>query len=459
MPRGSLGDESMSVARKIVPLQNPLDAVVHVPGSKSFTNRALVCAALAPGTSQIRGALVADDTAAMASALGALGAEIVAGPAAPPLLGGNIDLTVDGVELPRRVASASGAAAPISVNARQSGTTSRFLLAVAALFEVDVYVDGHPQLRARPMADGIEALQQLGCRVESANGGLPVLIRPPIGEFSSEISVNGAVSSQFLSGLLLAAPCLRNGLRIAVSGKLQSLPYVEMTIGVMRQFGALVTANTGFTDIAVAPTGYTPTDYVVEPDASAASYFWAAGALCGGRVFVPGLTTESLQGDVRFVDTLEAMGAEVKRSTEGIAVGGSGALRGVAADFSEISDTAQTLAALAPFASSSTEISGIGFIRAKEIDRLQAIVSELRRCGVPAFELADGVRIDPAQPHPAVIQPLEDHRMAMAFSLLGLRSEGIQIADPGCVAKTFPHYWEVFEDMCTQHSAARGTAT
>ena len=151
---------------------------------------------------------------------------------------------------------------------------------------------------------------------------------------------------------------------------------------------------------------------------------------------MPGLTTESLQRDVRFVDTLEAMGAEVKRSTEGIAVGGSGALRGVAADFSEISDTAQTLAALAPFASSSTEISGIGFIRAKEIDRLQAIVSELRRCGVPAFELADGVRIDPAQPHPAVIQPLEDHRMAMAFSLLGLRSEGIQIADPGCVAKT-----------------------
>jgi 3-phosphoshikimate 1-carboxyvinyltransferase len=216
----------------------------------------------------------------------------------------------------------------------------------------------------------------------------------------------------------------------------------------MRAFGAEVDPDPARPNTyAVPATGYRPTDYRIEPDASAASYFFAAAAIVGGRVRIEGLGAGSLQGDVAFVDVLEQMGAEVERGTDVIEVRGTGRLQGVTVDMGDLSDTAQTLAAVAVFADGPTEVTGIGFIRGKETDRIAAVVTELRRCGIVATETEDGFRIEPGPPQPAVIQTYDDHRMAMSFSLLGLRAEGIQIADPACVAKTFPGYWDTLDQL------------
>jgi 3-phosphoshikimate 1-carboxyvinyltransferase len=219
-----------------------------------------------------------------------------------------------------------------------------------------------------------------------------------------------------------------------------------MTVGVMRAFGAHVDTPDASTWV-VTPTGYEAINFAIEPDASAASYLFAAAAICGGTVTVEGLGTRSMQGDVAFVDLLERMGATVARTSERIAVTGTGDLHGIDVDMAHISDTAQTLAAVAVFARTPTRVRGIGFIRGKETDRLRAVVTELRRCGVDAEELADGFLVRPGDPRPAVVQTYDDHRMAMSFALLGLRSPGIEIADPTCVAKTFPRYWEVLDDL------------
>jgi 3-phosphoshikimate 1-carboxyvinyltransferase len=265
------------------------------------------------------------------------------------------------------------------------------------------------------------------------------------------VSVRGDVSSQFLSGLLLAAPCMRDGLVVEVTTELVSVPYVEMTLSVMTAFGARVVHDVdsdGRRTISVESGGYRAVErYVVEPDASAASYFFAAAAICGGTVRVDGLGMDSLQGDVAFVDALEQMGCQVERAADHLTVVGASDLRGVEVDFTDISDTAQTLAVVAPFASSPTTITGIGFIRGKETDRIAAVVAELRRCGISAEELPDGIRVAPGAPQPAVVDTYDDHRMAMSFALLGLRAPGIVIRDPGCVAKTFPGYWTALEGL------------
>jgi len=266
----------------------------------------------------------------------------------------------------------------------------------------------------------------------AAVGGTPV-----------ELVVRGDASSQFLSGLLMVAPALPTGLRVRVGGRLVSRPYVDMTAAVMRAFGAAATTGTsdGERTWVVAPGGYTAATYPVEPDASAASYFFAAAAICGGRVTVDGLGKDSLQGDLAFVDLLERMGCRVERGATATTVEGTGPLAGIDADLADLSDTAPTLAAVAVFARSPTRLRGIGFIRAKETDRVGNVVRELRRCGIEAEEEDDGLLVRPGTPHPARVETYRDHRMAMSFALLGLRSPGIEIADPGCVAKTFPGYW------------------
>jgi len=235
-------------------------------------------------------------------------------------------------------------------------------------------------------------------------------------------------------------------LTIHRAGVAVSRPYLEMTTAVMRRFGGQITKPDPATFV-VASTGYRPTDYAIEPDASSASYFFAAAAITGGRVRVDGLGTDSLQGDLAFVDVLERMGAEVERGSDFTEVRGTGVLHGVAVDMSDLSDTAQTLAAVAVFADSPTEVTGIGFIRRKETDRIAAVVTELGRCGIDVTETDDGFRIVPGEPHPATIQTYDDHRMAMSFALVGLRVSGIRIADPGCVAKTFPGYWDEFDRL------------
>jgi len=418
---------------EIVPIDHPLDADASLPGSKSITNRALVIAALADGVTTLDGALFADDTEAMVGCLRALGIAIDADRAHDRL----------------RVTGCAGTISPgtVTLDARLSGTTARFVLPLLASIDGIVTLDGGAPLQARPMGDGIAAVTELGATVEALGpaGHLPVRVRGAITPAGS-VQVPGSVSSQFLSGLLLVAPCLPSGLEVIVDGSLVSRSYVELTLHVMAAFGASA-EWTAPDRITVAPTGYQARTYDVEPDASAASYAFAAAALCGGSVRVAGLGRSSPQGDVAFVDVLARMGADVTVTDTSIEVRGDGALQGVDVDLGDLSDTAQTLAAVAAFAEGPTEVTGIGFIRAKETDRIAAVVHELQRCGIEATETADGFRIVPGHPQPAVIETYDDHRMAMSFALLGLRSDGIRIADPACVAKTFPGYWAFLERL------------
>ena len=417
----------------IEPVEGPLDATVRVPGSKSVTNRALVCAALAEGTSTLDGALFADDTEAMLGVLAALGVETTVSRAAETM----------------EVVGCAGSPPPSSesIDVRQSGTTARFTLPLLAIGQGSYRVTAHPQMQARPMHETMEALVSLGAGVESlgADGHLPATLtaglRPGI------VRVRGDVSSQFLSGLLLAAPCVGGEVVIEVTGDLVSRPYVDLTVAVMASFGAQVQEIEPQTFL-VLPTGYQPTRYTVEPDASAASYPLAAAAICGGRVRVAGLTDRALQGDVAFADVLAAMGAEVHRDERGTEVRmTAGDLSGGRFDLTHFSDTAQTLAVVAPFATSAVTITGIGFIRRKEIDRVAAVARELQRCGVTVAVDDDGWTITPGRPRPVTFETYEDHRMAMSFALLGLAVPGIRIAGPSCVAKTFPGYWQMLDSL------------
>lgn len=424
---------SSSDALDIAPISGLIDAVVTLPGSKSVTNRALVCAALADGDSELHGALWADDTEAMLDGLVALGAEV--SPDWP------------GDRLVVRGCAGRPAGDVAMIDARMSGTTSRFLLPVAALGDGVRRVDGSLRLRERPMAPGLDALRSLGAVVREvgAPGHLPVeLIGGSLR--GGEVAMAGDVSSQFLSGLLLAAPAMPDGLGLRLTGHLVSRPYVDMTVAVMASFGAEVQQPDGRTWV-VEPQPYRARSYAIEPDASGASYAFAAAAIVGGSVTVEGLGTASMQGDLHFVDLLEQMGASVERSADRTTVRGTGTLRGIDVDMSQISDTAQTLAVVAVFADGPTRISGIGFIRGKETDRVGDVVNELRRAGVQAEEDPDGFTVHPGPVRGARIETYGDHRMAMAFALLGLRAPGIAIIDPGCVAKTFPGYWDMLDGL------------
>ena len=425
------------ITRAITPLTAPPDTTVVVPGSKSFTNRALITAALAAGRSVLQGVLFSDDTEAMLGCLESLRIPTIVDRT-------NFTVTVDGCGGVLPVADAS-------VNVRQSGTTARFIAPLLALGQGRYGIDGDPQMRARPMFDLVKALHDLGVRVEgaAASDRLPLTVIAS-GVRGGEISVPGNVSSQFLSGLLLSAPCFAEGLTVRVSGDLVSKPYVDMTLATMGAFGAQITRD-AYESFSVAPGGYRAADYVIEPDASAASYFFGAAAITGGRVKIEGLGTSALQGDVAFVDALEQMGVTVNRTATSIEVDArslpEGGLRGIEIDMAHCSDTAQTLAVVAVFANSPTKVTGIGFIRRKETDRIAAVVTELQRSGVRATEDDDGFTIFPGPLSPTTFATYDDHRMAMSFSLLGLKVPGMAVENPGCVAKTFPTYFDVLETL------------
>lgn len=397
----------MSDALLVEPLTRPPDATIVVPGSKSITNRALVCAALAGGTSVLEGALLADDTEAMIDCLRALG----------------FSVEVDGSTITVHGLGGAVPATEADLDVRLSGTTARFIAPVAARGQGRFTIDAAPPMRRRPMAPTWDALRSLGVRVDELGepGCLPVVIESD-GVRGGRVAVSGDASSQFVSGLLLA------GFEVDIITDLVSEPYVRMTRAVVDAFRSPVT-------------------YRVEPDASAASYFFAAAALCDGRVTVEGLGPASLQGDLAFVDVLESMGASVERSADRTTVRGTSKLAGIDVDLRHLSDMVPTLAVVAAFATSPTTIRGVGFIRKKESDRIAALVTELRRCGVDAVELDDGLTIDPAPPKPARIRTYDDHRIAMAFALVGLRVPGIEIRDPDCVAKTFPSYFEALDRL------------
>lgn len=424
-------------AKTIEVLQHAPNALVRVPGSKSHTNRALVCAALAEGTSILDGVLFADDTEAMMQLLVELG----------------LSLDIDRDERRVTVTGVNGAVPSCDgvLDARQSGTTSRFVLPMLALGRGAYVLDGHEQMRARPFDDLVDALETLGARVEGTTLPLTVVGGERLNGGSVEIP--GEVSSQFLSGLLLSAPYATAPVHIEIVGDLVSKPYVDLTLSTMADFGVEVQRD-GYRSFEVPALGYRAADVRIEPDASAASYFFAAAAITGGRVRVEGLGSDTVQGDIEFVAALARMGAEVTRSHDAIEVKGTGTLRGIDINMSDISDTAQTLAIVAPFADGPVTVTGIDFIRRKETDRIVAVVTELRHLGIEATEDEDGFTVHPGKPTAGVVDTYDDHRMAMSFAVLGLMVPGITIDNPSCVNKTFPDFFEVLAELANNEPDA-----
>jgi len=401
---------------------------VRLPGSKSVTARALFLAAAASGRTVLREPLRAADTRAFLAALTALGYplaaevdrwEITGSPSGPPAGGG-------------------------AVWCHDAATASRFLPALCAAGHGTYAIDASAQMRARPMAPLLGALRQLGADITAADGDhLPLRIRAG-GVKGGDVRLDAGVSSQFLTALCLLGPLTAEGLRIRVTD-LVSAPYVDLTLAMMARFGAVAQtdgdARGGERSFAFDPTGYQAVDMTVEPDASTASYFLAAAALTGNTVTVPGLGRRSAQGDLAFgTQILAAMGARVQATDDTITVTGTGQLSGGEFVMRDISDTMPTLAAIAPFADGPVTITGVGNVRVKESDRLEAMAVNLRACGIRCETGPDWITVHPGQPHGAHIACYADHRIAMACSLIGLRTPGITLDDPQCVAKTCPDF-------------------
>ncbi len=419
----------------VEPVIGPVNAKCRVPGSKSVSNRALVLAALGAsrGPCELSGLLHSEDTEVMVESLGKLGWEVEADWA-----NARAKLSLVGKSESNNYAIPFEKADLYVAN---SGTTMRFLAAMCSLGHGVYRLDGVERMRERPLGDLIEALSLAGAIVECEGraGCPPVLIRAN-GWKGHKLLVGGGVSSQFLSGLLLAAPFADLDVEIETTGTLVSEPYIEMTVRMVRDWGGTIEQLSPSKFKIPKQDTFQLAKYDIEPDASAATYFWAIAAITGGEVFVPGLGTGSLQGDVRFVDCLAQMGCQVSHEVDGIRVRG-GKLHGIHVDMNAISDTVMTLAAVALFAEGPTRIDRVGHIRHKETDRLRAVANELGRLGAKVEELEDGIVIHPGPLKAARVQTYKDHRMAMSLALVGLRLPGLEIDDPGCVAKTYPWFW------------------
>jgi len=418
---------------KIKPITHPLNATVRVPGSKSLTNRALLIAALANGTTRLTNALFSDDSKYFAKALQTLGFDIQLDEASH-------EMTVTGLggKIPAKKAE---------LFIGNAGTAARFLSAFLTLGNGEYVLDGEPRMRERPIGDLIDALNQLGVEMESTNNCPPVEIFAK-GLYGGKTRIAGNISSQFLSALLMVAPYARSSIEIELTTELNSKPYVDMTISIMKDFGVGIERQ-GYECFTVHPASYTPlSTFQIESDASAASYFFAAPAVCGGTVKVDNILRNSIQGDIAFLDLLQQMGCAIEEVDNSIQVTRTTELKGIDVDMRDIPDTAQTLAAIAPFANSPTRIRGIASARVKETDRVSATCNELKRLGVQVDEHEDGMTIYPCQTfQPANIQTYNDHRMAMSFSLIGLCFDGVTIENPSCISKTFPDYFDVLKTL------------
>ena len=427
----------------VSPVNHPVSGRVRPPGSKSITNRAMVLAALADGHTTLHGVLDSQDTRVMVESLRRLGFSVQhdlnARSCTVQGLGGRIPASTADLWL------------------ENSGTSIRFLTALCALGHGRYRLDGVERMRQRPIGDLVSALRELGAAIEYE---IPGTLCPPVICDGREqrfqggtASVHGGISSQFLSALLMAAPAAAQKTSLTVRGELVSQPYITMTLQMMQAFGAAVEWAADLSQFHVQPQPYAARSYHIEPDASAASYFFAAAAITGGTVTVDGLSANAMQGDVQFVYALEQMGCEVQWNADSITVIGR-PLHGIDIDMNAISDTAQTLSVVAVFASSPTTIRNVGHMRHKETDRIAAVVTELSRCGIGAVERPDGLRITPGTTVPAEIHTYDDHRMAMSFALLGLRNPGITILNPGCTSKTYPEFFEDLAALC--HGSAGG---
>jgi 3-phosphoshikimate 1-carboxyvinyltransferase len=417
------------VVKEIKPIEQ-INATLSLPGSKSYTHRALIAAVLAEGESVLRNALKAEDTELTARALEKMGAGI------------------DWQDSTVMVRGAGGRLGPVAepIYLGNSGTSLRFLTAVATLGQGEYHLTGAPRLCQRPMGELIAALKQLGGKVESVTGrGFPPVIVTG-GIAGGRTRLTGAVSSQYLSALLLIGPLTDLGVEIEVTGDLVSRPYVDLTLDVQAAFG-ISHFRRGYRYFQI-PGGqqYQNRDYHIDADASSASYFWAAAALTGGRVTIANVNMETSQGDVDFVSVLAHMGCHLESTQAGLTVEGR-PLTGIQVDMSNMPDLVPTLAVVAAFAQGETVITGVSHLRHKESDRLAAVAAELTKMGVSVQETEDGLRITGGAPHGAEIETYDDHRIAMSFAVAGLKVPGILIKDPDCVNKSFPEFWEYLEKL------------
>ena len=414
--------------------RGPIDGHVRPPGSKSLTNRALLVAALAKGESRLAGPLESDDTVAMREGLAQLGCPV--------------DASGDPWIVPGR----SGAldAPGETLHCKNSGTTARFLTAAACLAKGPVMIDGDPRMRERPIRDLVAALSDLGAKlstrgengcppVEVAGGGLP----------GGPAEIDAARSSQYVSAVLLAAPYADRDVELRLKdGVLISRPYVDLTLQVMRAFGAEAAWTEDGLLRVRAGAGYTGREYAIEPDASAAAYPFCAAAITRGRVCIEGFAPDSIQADLALLPILEEMGCRVERGDRTITLSGpDGPLRSIDVDLNDLPDASLALAVVCLFADGPSHLRNIESLRIKETDRLEALETELSRLGARAHASSDALRIEPGPLRGASIRTYDDHRMAMALSLAGLRVPGVSIQDPGCVSKTWPDYFSVFEDL------------
>jgi 3-phosphoshikimate 1-carboxyvinyltransferase len=404
-----------------------IDAIVACPRSKSFTNRALVLAALAKGKSHLSNILLCDDTRRMIDGLRAFGAFVT-----------HDEERAEVVGLRGRPTNPK-----TDVHVGGSGTCARFLTALAALGARAV-IRGDARMSERPMEDLAAALRDLGVDIESSQGCLPVKITRGWIQ-GGEVSMRGSVSSQFLSALLMVLPYAERESKIHLTDKLASKSYVDMTIEMMREFGCLV-RQPAQGDFIVSQGAYKAREYAVQGDAANAAYFFAAAAVTKGRVRVTGIRPNGPQGELKFPDILERMGCQVRRGATWIEVSG-GALRGVELDLNDQPDAAQTLAVVAAFAQGRTRVRNVANLRVKETDRLAATVMELRKIGCQVTEHVDGLDIMPGPLKGATIDTYSDHRMAMAFAVAGLALPGVSIKDPSCVSKSFPDFFTRLQDL------------
>lgn len=410
---------------------------INVPGSKSITNRALLLATLAEGISTLRGVLFSDDSRHFLKCVQDLGFETEVDEAARVVrvrgLGG---------ALPRSNAD---------LYVGSAGTAARFLTAYLGLSDGVYHMDASGQMRRRPMAPLLHSLKELGCEIrydaEGKEGHFPFTLQGH-GFGKEEIAVNIDHSSQFLSALLIVSCLCKHDFTTHIEGT-HGMAYIEITLNMMEQFGVCVERLSDSAFMTKVGQRYQALDYRIEPDASAACYFYAMSPLLNRSVRVNGVHFDSMQGDVAFIRLLENMGCCATDTDKGILLEPpeDGIFHGITADLSACSDQAITLAAIAPFAEGPTTITGIGHIRFQESDRIAAIAAELTKMGIRCEERKDSITIYPGKPVPATVETYDDHRMAMGFALTGLRSRGIVIHDPDCCRKTFENYFEVLEDV------------
>ncbi len=430
---------SMSASESIViaPL-GCFDLTLQPPGSKSLTNRAILLAALAEGPSALSGVLFADDTRVMLEAIRKLGFKLSVDEAAQ-----TVQIEGMGGQIPVRSAE---------LFLGNAGTAMRFLTATVCLGQGDYLLDGVARMRQRPIGQLVDPLNQLGAAIRYTHqSGYPPLHIAASGLQGGPITLKPTLSSQYISALLQAGPYMFNGIDLHFDGPITSLPYVLMTTRLMEIFGVRVTVINDGSGMIVMPGCYGGRDYTIEPDASNASYLLAAAAISpGSRCRIEGLGRYSLQGDVGFAAVLGRMGAGVCIEDDAITVHGPRELHGIDVDLNAMPDMVQTLAVVALFAQSPTVIRNVGNLRVKETDRLAALQNELTRLGAQVRIEGDDLHIAVESPgwlKPAAIDTYDDHRMAMAFAVAGLRAEGVRINDPACVNKTFPEYWKYLDRL------------